>query len=91
VILQTRRYPVKVGLPVLLLAASIVAATYALSRGIYVGSKIYLSPYIRGQYDKDCRYLSFDGILSVQSAGGPTPEATDANGFCPLFHKQLPY
>ena len=40
-----------------------MAATYALSRGIYAGSKIYLSPYIRGQYDKDCRYLSFDGIF----------------------------
>jgi len=81
---------VKLGVPFFALAFT-VAATYALRQGIYVGSNIYRSPYIPGQYDKDCRYLSFYGIHSLQAAGGPTPEAADANGFCPFFQKQFPH
>jgi hypothetical protein len=81
---------VKIGLPFFALALTVVAM-YALSQGMYVGSNIYRSPYVRGQYDKDCRYLSFNGIRSMQAGGGPTPETADGNGFCPFFHKQFPH
>jgi hypothetical protein len=67
------------------------AAAYAVNRGVYVGSSIYRSPYIRDRvwYDKDCQYLFPSGIHSQQSGSGPTPQAADEYGFCPLFQKQF--
>jgi hypothetical protein len=81
----------KPGLALLIvLAATAATAAYAMTRGLYVGSSIYLSPYIRDRlwYEKDCRYLFLSGIRSHQSGGGPTPQAADDNGFCPLLLKQ---
>jgi hypothetical protein len=81
-------YPMKPGWALFALAATMAAiALYALDRGVYVGSSIYPSPYIQDQYDKDCRYLSLVGVRSRQSGGGPTPQAADDNGYCPLFQK----
>jgi hypothetical protein len=83
-----------VGWAFLVLAAfAAAAAAYAVNRGVYVGSSIYLSPYIRDRvwYEKDCQYLFPSGIHAQQSGGAPTPQAADDNGFCPLFQKQFKF
>ena len=78
------------GWAVLALAATAaVGAIYALNQGVYVGHSIYPSPYIQGQYEKDCQYLFLFHIYSKPSGGGATPEAADQNGYCSLLEKQL--
>jgi len=81
----------KPGLALLIvLAATAATLAYAMSRGLYFDSTVYPSPYIRDHvwYEKDCKYLFLSGIRSYQSGGGPTLQAADDNGFCPLFLKQ---
>jgi hypothetical protein len=84
--------PMKPGLALFIfLAATVAAAAFAVSQGLYIGSSVYRSPYIRDRvwYEKDCSYLFASGIHSRQSGGGATPQAADQNGFCPLFQKQF--
>ena len=81
----------KAGWAFLALAATAAAgAIYALNQGIYVGSSVYRSPYFKDQYEKDCQYLVLFRIQSRPSGGGPTPEAAEHNGYCPLLQQQFP-
>ncbi len=75
----------------IVLAVAAAAAAFAVSQGLYIGSSVYRSPYIRDKvwYEKDCRYLFPLGIHSQQSGGGPTPQAADQNGSCRLFQGQF--
>lgn len=80
----------KAGWPFLAFAAVAAAgAIYALNQGVYVGHSIYPSPYIHGQYEKDCQYFFLFRIYSKPSGGGATPEAADKNGYCPLLEKKF--
>jgi hypothetical protein len=71
--------------------AVIVAAAYALNRGIYIGSST--DPFTMSNgvfYAKHCRYLFPSGVV-LTSAGGSVgrteAEAERDQWFCPLFQR----
>jgi hypothetical protein len=68
--------------------AVIIAASYALHRGVYVGYTITVDPDpppCAPSYRMDCRYLYPSGFSYLTTHSGATKEDA-AKGACPLFH-----
>lgn len=68
----------------LLLLCLLVLAGYALNRGVYIGSSVFMeNPY----YYLECRYLFPSGVLKQRVGGWLSEADLRSNNFCPMFRQ----
>lgn len=60
----------------------VVGATYALNRGLFIGSTVLKGSY----YYLECRYLFPSGVLKKRLGGWNSAEELRAHEFCTAFY-----